>query len=120
MTANQKKTEIVTRGVTAQALVDKHLAQAFKFASEYAGVIEDAVKAGFFSSGLEAKAMLAEARSLPGQVAECALAAAMLHQSGTQLAIDNEVDLGSVTTVGGVPFTKRDDGGFTTQGGGGR
>lgn len=113
------KQDIVQRGVEAQALIDKHLAGAYKAAVKYAKVIEDAVAAGFFDSGLEAKRQLAEARTLPGLIANAAQSAAVLHQSGTDLAVANEVDLGTVTTVGGVDFVKR-DGGFTTMGGGGR
>lgn len=120
MTSVEEKQDIVERGVKAQALMDKNLATAHKQATAYAKVIEDAVLAGFFSSGLEAKRMLAEARSLPGKIAECALLAAVLHQSGTQLAIDNEVDLGSVSSVGGVEFVKRETGEMTIMGGGGR
>lgn len=120
MTSVEQKQDIVERGVKAQALIDKHLAAAHKQAASYAKVIEDAVEDGFFTSGLEAKRMLAEARSLPGKIAECAMLAAILHQSGTQLAIDNDVDLGTVQTVGGVDFVKRDDGMMHPMGGGGR
>lgn len=114
-----EKSEIVSRGVKAQAVVDKNLATAHRGAVQYAKVIEDAVKNGMFDSGLEAKRMLAQARSLPGKIAEVAQLAADLHITGTALAVANDVDLGTVTTVGGVEFVKR-DGGMSTMGGGGR
>ncbi|WP_421591287.1 hypothetical protein [Shinella sp. M27] len=119
MTDTATKTAIVERGVKAQALGDKYLAAALKQANAYAKVVEDAVKNGFFTDALEAKRMLAQARTVAGQIAAAAESLAELHQSGTQLAIDNEVDLGSVSTVGGVPFVKR-TGGVVVFGGGGR
>lgn len=119
MTNTEQKQAIVTKGVKAQASIDKSLATAHRAAQQYAKAIEEAVKSGFFSSGLEAKRMLAEARALPGKIAEAAQLAAVLHQSGTMLAVENEVDLGTVTNVGGVEFVKK-SGGFTTMGGGGR
>jgi len=112
------KTEIVTRGVKAQAVIDKNLAGAHRAAVQYAKVIEDAVKGGMFGSGLEAKHMLAQARSLPGKIAEAAALAAELHISGTELAVANDVDLGTVETVGGVTFVRREDGMSTMSGGG--
>lgn len=111
--------EIVQKGVKAQAVIDKNLAGAYRAAGQYAKVIEDAVKAGMFDSGLEAKHMLAQARSLPGKIAEAARLAAELHISGTDLAIANDVDLGTISTVGGVEFVKR-GGGMSTMSGGGR
>lgn len=114
-----EKSEIVSRGVKAQAVVDKNLATAHRGAVQYAKVIEDAVKNGMFDSGLEAKRMLAQARSLPGMIAVAAAHAADLHITGTALAVANDVDLGTVTTVGGVEFVKR-DGGMSTMSGGGR
>ncbi|MCA0344755.1 MAG: hypothetical protein LCH99_34275 [Proteobacteria bacterium] len=117
MTDTATKTAIVERGVKAQALADKYLASAYKQANAYAKVIEDAVKNGFFTDALEAKRMLAQSRTVAGKVAEAAELLAVLHLSGTQLAIDNEVDLGTVSSVGGVPFVKR-TGGIVVMGGG--
>lgn len=119
MTDTAAKAAIVERGVKAQALGDKYLASAWKQANAYAKVVEDAVKNGFFTDALEAKRMLAQARTVAGQIAGAAETLAELHQSGTHLAIDNEVDLGSVSTVGGVPFVRR-EGGVVVLGGGGR
>lgn len=118
MTTTDKKSEIVANGVEAQALLDRHLAKAYRAGVLYAQVIEDAVRNGFFVNPLEAKRMLAQARSISGKVAEAAELAAELHLSGTQLAKDNNVDLGSVTTVGGVDFVRRDTGMITPFGGG--
>ncbi|MCZ7855992.1 hypothetical protein O9X81_05145 [Agrobacterium salinitolerans] len=118
MTTTEKKSEIVANGVDAQALLDRHLAKAYRAGVLYAQVIEEAVKNGFFVNPLEAKRMLAQARSLSGKIAEAAELAAELHLSGTQLAKDNDVDLGSVTSVGGVDFVRRDTGMITPFGGG--
>ncbi len=120
MTTQEEKQKIVEKGVKAQALIDRHTAGAYKAALQYAKVIEDAVKNEFFTDPLEAKRMLAEARALPGMIAKAAEKAAELHQSGTKLAIDNDADLGSVTSVGGVDFVRRDDGMVHPMGGGGR
>jgi hypothetical protein len=109
------KEDIVADGVKAQALMDKHLTAAMKAAERYAGAIKDAIEAEMFEKALEAKLILAQARTLPGQIAACAAAAASLHISGTELAKANNVDLGSVTTLGGVDWP-----GMSTMGGGGR
>lgn len=109
------KEEVVSDGVDAQALMDRHLTKAIKAAERYGKAIEGAINTEMFSSALEAKLMLAQARALSGKIAECAAEAARLHISGTALAVANGVDLGSVTTVGGVPFP-----GMSTMGGGGR
>lgn len=113
------KQNITEKGIKAQALMDKHATAGYRAAMQYAKVVEEAIKAEFFSDALEAKRMLAQARTLPGLFAKAAEIAAELHKSGTQLAIENEADLGSVSSVGGVPFAKR-SGGMTTMGGGGR
>lgn len=120
MTTPEIKTAIVERGVKSQALLDKHLASAHKQAKAYEKVIEAGVSNGFFSSGLEAKLHLAKTRMIAGKIAEAAALAAELHIVATQVTTDNGVDLGSVTTVGGVPFVKRDDGMMSPMSGGGR
>jgi len=120
MATQEEKYKIVERGVNAQAQINKYLAKAHKAAEDYADVIADAVENGFFASGLTAKRDLSHARTLPGKIAEAALVGAELHILGTQLATDNEVDLGSVTSVGGVDFVKRDNGGITIMSGGDR
>ena len=61
------------------------------------------------------KQFLAEHRELPGIITHAAAFAARLHNTGTAIAEDNGVDLGSVTSVGGVML-----GGFHAEGGGGR
>lgn len=114
------KEDAVDLGVKAQALIDKHLTAARKAANQYADAIETAIETGMFSSRLEAKRMLAEARALPGKIAECAQAAADLHISGTALAVANGVDLGTVATVGGIAWPEPAEGEMTTFGGGGR
>ncbi len=114
------KEAIVERGVKAQALIDRHLAAAHKAANAYAKVIEDAVRNGFYANGLTAKYDLAHARSLPGKIAEAAKLGAELHLAGTQLAKDNEVDLGTVEKVGGVDFVRRSSDGMTIMSGGDR
>lgn len=105
--------EIVAAGVKEQALIDKHLTLAYKAAVRYSKVIENAITEGMITQALSAKKMLADARSLPGKVADAASAAAVLHISGTSVAIANDVDLGSPLSVGGVTL-----GGFHTEGGG--
>ena len=111
------KEDIVQRGVEAHALIDKHLARAFKAAEKYAGVVENAITAGMFQGrALVAKEMLADARSLPGEIAAAARHAAHLHRSGTDVAIANDVDLGTVTSVGGVELPAS----IGIMGGGGR
>ncbi|MGA1801496.1 hypothetical protein [Rhizobium sp. HT1-10] len=107
--------DIVAAGVKEQALIDKHLALAYKAAGRYSKVVENAVIAGMIPKALDAKKMLAESRVLPGKIAEAAVLGAELHISGTAVAVANDVDLGSPVSVGGVKI-----GGFHTEGGGGR
>lgn len=109
--------EISLAGVKEHALIDKHLTLAHKAANRYAEkVIAPAIEAGMFNKALEAKVMLAHARSLPGVIAMAMKHGADLHVSATAVAIANGVDtLGSPATVGGVTL-----GGIHTDGGGDR
>lgn len=108
-------TDIVAAGVKEQAIIDKHLTLAYKASARYSKVVENAIAAGMFPKALDAKQMLADARVLPGKVAEAASSAAALHISGTAVAIANDVDLGTPVSVGGVKLNA-----IHIDGGGGR
>ncbi len=106
--------QIVEAFVKNHALLDKHLAAAHKVAQKMAKDVEEGIGLGMVR-GLEAKSFLAGHRKLPGVVADAALYGSELHKQGTKIAQDNGVDLGSLTTVGGVTI-----GGVVVMGGGGR
>ncbi len=106
--------EIVSAFVTNHALVDKHLAAAYKAALKMAKDVEEGIKAGM-STQIEAKSFLAQHRAAAGSVAEVAAIFAELHRDGTESAKANGVDLGRLTTVGGVALPEPE---FTTMDGG--
>lgn len=104
--------EIVEAGVAAQALVDKHLALAYKAAGRLVKVTEAGVTQGMVQ-GIAAKKIIADARSGQGAIAAVAAHFATLHQAQTTASIAAGADLGSVTTAGGITI-----GGVSTMGGG--
>lgn len=93
--------EIVSDFVSNHAIVDKHLAIAFKAAQRMAEDVEAGIKAGL-STQLEAKSFLAAHRAAAGEIAAVAYNFADLHITGTEIAKRNGVDLGRLTSVGGV------------------
>lgn len=103
--------EIVTAGVSAQALVDKHLAAAYKAAGKLVKVTEAGVSQGMVQ-GIAAKVIIGDARAAQGDIARVAATFGRLHQAQTTAAIEAGSDLGSVTTAGGITI-----GGVGTLGG---
>lgn len=98
----QKEPEqIVADFVKDHALVDKHLAIAYKAALRMAKNAEEGIKIGMVRQ-LAAKSFLAGHRAGAGEIAAAAATFADLHIIGTEHAKANGVDLGSLTSVGGV------------------
>lgn len=106
--------DIVASFVANHALVDKHLAAAYRAAMKMAKETEDGIKAGMVTQ-IEAKLFLAQHRAAAGEIANVAALFAELHKSGTAIAKANGVDLGNLTTVGGVALPQPE---FTTMSGG--
>lgn len=106
--------DIVARFVKNHALVDKHLALAYRAAQAMARDVEDGIKAGM-TTQLEAKSFLADHRAAAGDIASVASTFSALHVKGVEIAKANGADLGSLTTVGGVALPVPE---FTVFGGG--
>lgn len=104
--------DVVNAGVAAQALIDKHLAAAYKAAAKLTKVTEAGVSLGMVQ-GIAAKQIIGDARSAQGQIAAVASAFATLHQAQTAASVAAGADLGSVTTAGGITI-----GGVSVMGGG--
>lgn len=102
--------DIVASFVKNHALADKHLAAAFKAAERMAKDVDEGIRANMVTQ-LEAKLFQAQHRAAPGLIAAAAVALAELHIKGTELAQRNKVDLGKLTSVGGVPLVVTKDGG---------
>lgn len=102
--------EIAAAGAAAQADIDKHLSKAYHAAQRLAHITEEGVKAGMITKAIAAKMMLADARVLPGLIANAALHAANLHRGQTDACIRNNCDIPTPSEAGGVVI----------QGGGGR
>ena len=103
--------KIVAAGVKAQSEIDMHLTKAYKAALRLAKVTEDGVAAGMVPKAIAAKLIIAEARELPGLIANAAVAAAKLHTKQTIICQENGVDTPRPDSVGGV---------MVPMGGGGR
>lgn len=103
--------EIVSAGVEAQAIIDKHLAKAYAAAEVLIRVTERGVEEGLVRS-VEAKTIIGDARAAAGIVGAAAAAFGRLHRLQTDACIAAGADLGSVTTAGGVTI-----GGVGTLGG---
>ncbi len=93
--------DIVAAFVENHALVDKHLAAAYRAAMKMAKDVEEGIKAGM-TTQIEAKLFLAQHRAAAGDIADVAATFAALHSQGSGIAQRNGVDLGRLTTVGGV------------------
>lgn len=93
--------DIVASFVANHALVDKHLAAAYRAALKMAKDTEEGIKVGMVSQ-LDAKSFLARHRAAAGDIAAVAATFSDLHVSGVAIAKANNVDLGTLTTVGGV------------------
>lgn len=103
--------DIVSAGVEAQALIDKHLAKAHAAAETLIRVTERGVEEGLVI-GIEAKTIIGDARAAAGIIGAAAAAFGRLHRLQTDACIAAEVDLGSVTTAGGITI-----GGVSVMGG---
>lgn len=104
--------DVVTAGVEAQAQIDRHLAKAYEWAAKLVKVTERGVELGMVQ-GIDAKGIIAQARSCQGKVADVALEFAVLHEAQTQICKNNNADLGDIATAGGIVI-----GGVHTEGGG--
>ena len=104
--------DIVSAGVDDHVRLDKHLARAYAVGVHLVQVTERGVEEGMIQ-GIAAKQVIADARAALGLVAVAAAAYAKLHQVQTDACVADEVDLGSVTTAGGVVI-----GGVSVMGGG--
>jgi hypothetical protein len=93
--------DIVDAGVAAQAAIDKHLALAYKAAAKLTRVTERGVEEGMVQ-GIAAKKIIADARAGQGAIAAVAAHFATLHQAQTTACVAAGVDMGSVTTAGGI------------------
>lgn len=93
--------DVVSAGVTAQASIDKHLARAYAAAERLTKITEAGVCLGMVQ-GIEAKAIIGEARAAQGLIGAAAAQFASLHRKQTDACIAAGADLGSVTTAGGV------------------
>ena len=94
--------EVTAAGVAAQAAIDKHLTAAYKAALKLSKVTERGVELGMVTKAIAAKTIIADARSLPGQIAEVAALAARLHAEQTRICQANDCDTPSPDTAGGV------------------
>lgn len=94
--------DIAEAGVQAQAGLDHHLTKALEAAAINTSVTCDGVAAGMVNSPLKAKLLIAKARSLEGAIAYAAVLAAELHIDQTKICKDNNVDTGTLASVGGV------------------
>ena len=102
--------ETVNAGVQAQADIDKYLTKAYRAAQRLANITEDGVELGMVTKAIAAKQIIAEARAIPGLIAQVASAAANLHAKQTKICQDAGVDVVPPASVGGI----------TIQGGGDR
>lgn len=93
--------EIVTAGVAAQALIDRHMTLAYEAAAKLVRVTERGVEEGWVQ-GVAAKKIIADARSGQGAIAAVMAHFATLHQAQVTAATLAGADLGSVTTAGGI------------------
>jgi len=93
--------EIVSAFVKDHAIVDKHLAAAYKAALRMAKNVDEGIKIGMVTQ-IAAKQFQSKHRAAAGEIASVAAVFADLHVIGTEHAKANGVDLGSMTSVGGV------------------
>lgn len=104
--------EVAAEGIIAQANIDRYLSKAYKAALRNVEVTERGVELGM-ARDVKAKLVIARARAAAGSVALAAEIAAELHQLQVEICQANDVDLGNLTTAGGITI-----GGFSTEGGG--
>lgn len=104
--------EIVSAGISAQALVDKHLAAAYRAAEKLTKVTVRGIEEGMVR-GIAAKQIIADSRAAQGEIARVAGLFASLHRVQTDACIEAGSDMGDVTTAGGITI-----GGMGTMSGG--
>lgn len=100
--------EVVAAGVEAQAKIDKYLAKAYDAARDLTAVTERGVELGMVR-GIDAKIIIGDVRSLQGRIGEIAANFGLLHQRQTDACKEAGVDLGNVTTAGGVVIGGADE-----------
>jgi hypothetical protein len=104
--------EIVDAGVLAQFEIDKFLTKAYEAAGRLVEVTKRGIEEGMVQ-GIAAKTIIADARAAQGSIAVVAAQFAVLHQAQTDACVAAGVDMGSISTAGGVTI-----GGVSPLGGG--
>ena len=98
--------EVANAGVRAQHELDVALTEAYNAAMRLVEVTEVGLQLGMMTKAIAAKTILADARTIPGQIADAAFAAAELHARQTVICQECGVDTPAPASVGGVivPF----------------
>jgi hypothetical protein len=102
--------DVVSAGVTVQALLSKHLGQAMADARSLVEITRRGVEIGM-CHGHTAKTIIALAEHTAGQIGAVMLAVAELHQAQTDICKVAGVDLGSMTEAFGTAIVQPDGGG---------
>lgn len=93
--------DVADAGVQAQADLDRRLFKSLESARMNTAVTEAGVAMGMVKP-LAGKLLIAKAREIEGALAYAARLAAELHIEQTKVCVENGVDTGTLTTVGGV------------------
>lgn len=94
--------EVADAGVRAQSELDVALTEAYNAAMRLAEVTERGVELGMVTKAISAKMIIADARSVPGQIAAIAAFAARLHAEQTKICQANGCDTPAPSSVGGI------------------
>lgn len=94
--------EVANAGVRAQHELDVALTEAYNASMRLVEVTERGLQLGMMTKAIAAKTILADARTIPGQIAAVAAAAARLHADQTKACQLNGCDVPSPSSVGGV------------------
>lgn len=94
--------EVTDAGVRAQSELDAALTEAYNAAMRLIEVTERGLELGMVTKAIAAKTILADARTIPGQIAAVAASAARLHAEQTKVCQANGCDVPTPKSVGGV------------------
>lgn len=94
--------EVADAGVRAQSELDAALTEAYNAAMRLVEVTERGLELGMVTKAIAAKTILADARTIPGQIAAVAAAAARLHADQTKVCQANNCDTPAPSSVGGI------------------
>lgn len=103
--------EVANAGVRAQHELDVALTEAYNAAMRLVEVTEVGLQLGMMTKAIAAKTILADARTIPGQIAAVAAAAARLHAEQTKICQANGCDTPAPASVGGVVISPMGGGG---------